>query len=42
MKPGQTHVFHGTLDTDGTSVYTGTVDILHAGKVVDTTQIRVQ
>lgn len=42
VKPGQTHVFHGTLDTDGTSVYTGTVDILHEGKVVDSTQIRVQ
>lgn len=42
VKPGQTHVFHGTLDTDGTSIYTGTVDILHEGKVVDTTQIRVQ
>ncbi|TFI47743.1 peptidase, partial [Micrococcus endophyticus] len=42
VKPGQTHVFHGTLDTDGTSIYNGTVDILHEGKVVDTTQIRVQ
>lgn len=42
VKPGQTHVFEGTLKTDGTSPYTGTVDILHEGKVVDTTTVRVK
>lgn len=42
VKPGETHVFHGTLETDGVSPYMGTVDILHDGRVVDTTTVRVQ
>lgn len=42
VSPGETHVFQGVLDTDGTSTYTGAVDILHEGEVVDTTVIRVR
>ena len=42
VTPGETHVFQGVLDTDGTSTYTGAVDILHEGEVVDTTTIRVK
>ncbi|WP_180536838.1 S8 family serine peptidase [Micrococcus luteus] len=42
VKPGAEHVFQGTLTTDGTSVYLGTVDILHGGTVVDSTKIRVE
>ena len=42
VKPGAEHVFQGTLTTDGTSVYLGTVDILHGSTVVDSTKIRVE
>lgn len=38
---GETHVFTGTVDTDGESSYNGFVDVLYDGRVVDTTAIRL-
>ncbi|MDO4238944.1 S8 family peptidase [Micrococcus sp.] len=38
---GETHVLQGVLTTDGESAYNGYVDVLHEGRVVDTTAVRI-